>query len=80
MASQVSLQIRQQETNVEARRQQVEQAKAQLNTAELNLSYTEVRAPYDGFVTKRNVQTGTGSGRQLALFAGVARYLGNRQL
>ncbi|MHC3773176.1 HlyD family secretion protein [Pantoea agglomerans] len=59
VASQVALQIRQQETNVEARQQQVEQAKAQLNTADLNLSYTQVRAPYDGFVTKRNVQLGT---------------------
>lgn len=59
VASQIQLQIRQQETNVEARQQQVEQAKAQLNTANLNLSYTEVRAPYDGFVTKRNVQVGT---------------------
>jgi len=59
VASQVQLQIRQQETNVEARQQQVEQAKAQLNTADLNLSYTQVRAPYDGFITKRNVQVGT---------------------
>lgn len=59
VASQVQLQIRQQETNVEARQQQVEQARAQLNTADLNLSYTQVRAPYDGFVTKRNVQLGT---------------------
>lgn len=59
VASQVALQIRQQETNVEARQSQVEQAQAQLNTANLNLAYTEVRAPYDGFVTKRNVQVGT---------------------
>ncbi|PIJ48844.1 multidrug export protein EmrA [Erwinia sp. OLTSP20] len=59
VASQVELQIRQQQTNVEARQQQVEQAKAQLNTALLNLSYSEVRAPYDGFVTKRNVNQGT---------------------
>lgn len=59
VASQIQLQIRQQETNVEARQQQVAQAQAQLNTANLNLSYTEVRAPYDGFVTKRNVQVGT---------------------
>nr|MBA2815042.1 Multidrug resistance protein MdtN [Candidatus Pantoea persica] len=53
----VALQIRQQETNVEARQRQVEQA--QRNTAELNLSWMQVRAPYDGFVTKRNVQLGT---------------------
>lgn len=59
VASQVALQIRQQETNVEARRQQVTQAKAQLETAELNLSYTRVTAPYTGFVTKRNVDQGS---------------------
>lgn len=59
VAEQVKLQIRQQETNVEARQRQVEQARAQLQTAELNLSYTEVRAPFDGYVTKRNVQLGT---------------------
>lgn len=59
VAEQVKLQIRQQETNVEARQRQVEQARAQLQTAELNLSYTQVRAPFDGYVTKRNVQLGT---------------------
>lgn len=59
VAAQVGLQIRQAETNVEARQQQVEQAKAQLETAALNLSYADVRAPYDGFVTMRNVQLGT---------------------
>lgn len=59
VASQVTLQIRLQEANVEARRQQVQQAQAQLENAELNLSYTQVRAPYEGFVTKRNVQLGT---------------------
>ncbi|PKH20908.1 multidrug export protein EmrA [Enterobacterales bacterium CwR94] len=59
VASQITLQIRQQETNVEARRSQVKQAQAQLDTAKLNASYTEVRAPYDGFITKRNVQMGS---------------------
>lgn len=59
VASQVALQIRQQETRVEACQSQVDQAQAQLNTASLNLSYTEVRAPYDGFISKRNVQPGT---------------------
>jgi len=57
---------------VEARQQQVEQAQAQLNTAELNLSYTEVRAPYDGFVTKRNVQLGTLVQAGSALFSLVS--------
>ncbi len=59
IASQVALQIRQQETNVEARQQQVSQAEAQLETANLNLSYTRVVAPYSGFITKRNVELGS---------------------
>ncbi len=72
VASQVKLQIRQQETNVEARARQVEQAKAQLETTELNLSYTEVRAPFDGFVTLRNVQLGSLVQAGTALFSVVS--------
>ncbi|MBB1200016.1 HlyD family secretion protein [Enterobacteriaceae bacterium 89] len=72
VADQVQLQIRQQETNVEARERQVDQAKAQLATADLNLSYTEVRAPFDGFVTKRNVQLGTLVQAGTALFSLVS--------
>ncbi|WP_435929657.1 HlyD family secretion protein [Dryocola sp. BD613] len=72
VASQVKLQIRQQGTNVEARARQVEQAKAQLETAELNLSYTEVRAPFDGFVTLRNVQLGSLVQAGTALFSVVS--------
>lgn len=59
IAAQVQLQIRLAEANVEARQQQIEQAKAQLETANLNLSYADVRAPFDGYVTKRNVQLGS---------------------
>lgn len=72
VASQIALQIRQQKANVEARQSQVQQAQAQLNTANLNLSYTEVRAPYDGFVTKRNVQVGTLVQAGSALFSLVS--------
>ncbi|EPE7488379.1 HlyD family secretion protein [Cronobacter universalis] len=72
VAEQVQLQIRQQETNVEARQSQVAQARAQLKTAELNLSYTEVRAPFDGYVTKRNVQNGTLVQAGSALFSLVS--------
>ncbi|EOV0648299.1 HlyD family secretion protein [Cronobacter turicensis] len=72
VAEQVQLQIRQQETNVEARQSQVAQARAQLQTAELNLSYTEVRAPFDGSVTKRNVQNGTLVQAGSALFSIVS--------
>ena len=35
---------------------QVKQAEAQLAQADLNLGYTEIRAPSDGFVTQRSVQ------------------------
>jgi len=45
--------------DVDERRRQVEQAQAQLEQARLNLSYCEVRAPSDGWITKRNVQLGT---------------------
>ncbi|SHN81390.1 HlyD family secretion protein [Bradyrhizobium erythrophlei] len=37
---------------------QVEQAQARLDQANLNLSWTQVAAPQDGWVTKRNVETG----------------------
>jgi membrane fusion protein, multidrug efflux system len=58
-ASLVPQQISQALATVEERRQQVEQAGAQVEAAALNLSYTELRAPADGWVTKRNVQYGT---------------------
>lgn len=38
---------------------QIDQAKAKLDQALLNLSYTIVTAPQDGWVTKRNVEVGT---------------------
>ena len=47
------------QATVEERRQDVHQAEAQVEAAALNLSYTELRAPADGWVTKRNVQYGT---------------------
>ncbi|HTZ80260.1 MAG TPA: HlyD family secretion protein [Stellaceae bacterium] len=37
---------------------QVKQAAAQLAQAELNLGYTVIRAPQDGWVTRRNVEVG----------------------
>ncbi|MBU9204031.1 HlyD family secretion protein [Burkholderia multivorans] len=58
-ASLVPQQIRQAETVVEERRQQVLQARAQLEQAELNLAYCTMRAPSDGWVTRRNVQLGS---------------------
>ncbi len=58
-AALVPQQIRQAEATVEERKQAVNQAKAQAEAAALNVSYTELRAPADGWVTKRNVQYGT---------------------
>jgi membrane fusion protein (multidrug efflux system) len=58
-ASLVPQQISQAQAAVDERREQVHQAQAQVEAAALNLSYTELRAPADGWVTKRNVQYGT---------------------
>ena len=58
VAELVPEQIRQASSAVEERLAQVAQAQAQLVQADLNLSYTEVRAPSDGFVTQRSVQLG----------------------
>jgi membrane fusion protein (multidrug efflux system) len=58
-ASLVQQQIRQAVAAVEERRQQVDQARAQVEQAELNLSWCDVRAPSDGWITRRNVQLGT---------------------
>ncbi|HEX3915177.1 MAG TPA: HlyD family secretion protein [Steroidobacteraceae bacterium] len=38
---------------------QVHQAESQLAQADLNLSYTEIRSPSDGFITMRSVQRGS---------------------
>ncbi|MBI0330891.1 HlyD family secretion protein [Burkholderia plantarii] len=58
-AALVPQQIRTVEATIEQRRQQVLAARAQRETAELNLSYCEIRAPSDGWVTRRNVQLGS---------------------
>jgi membrane fusion protein, multidrug efflux system len=58
-ASLVPQQIATVVATVEERRQQVRQAEAQVEAAQLNLGYTELRAPADGWITKRNVQYGT---------------------
>jgi membrane fusion protein (multidrug efflux system) len=56
--SPVPQQIGQSETQVKQLKGQVEQAHAQLDQAELNLSWTIVTAPQDGWVTRRNVEKG----------------------
>jgi membrane fusion protein (multidrug efflux system) len=58
IASLVPEQIQQAADTVAERTAQVDQAVAQLAQANLNLSYTEVRSPTDGFVTLRSVQLG----------------------
>jgi membrane fusion protein (multidrug efflux system) len=50
--------IAQAEAQVKQLEGQVVEAKAALDQAELNLSYTRVTAPHDGWVTKRNVEQG----------------------
>jgi len=51
--------IEQAETQVRQLEAQAAQAQAQLDAAELNVGYTELRAPQDGWVTRRNVEFGT---------------------
>lgn len=46
-------------STVAERAAQVQQAEAQLAQANLNLGYTEVRSPSDGFITMRSVQLGS---------------------
>lgn len=58
-ASLVPQEIRSAVASVEQRRQQVNAAEAQLDTARLNLAWCDVRAPSDGWVTRRNVQYGS---------------------
>jgi membrane fusion protein (multidrug efflux system) len=74
-ASLVQQQIRQAVAAVEERRQQVDQARAQLEQAELNLSWCQVRAPSDGWITRRNVQVGTYLQPGASLFSIVAPQL-----
>jgi membrane fusion protein (multidrug efflux system) len=52
-------QIQQAVNAVTERMAAVRQANAQLEQADLNLSYTEVHSPSDGFITLRSVQLGT---------------------
>jgi membrane fusion protein (multidrug efflux system) len=59
IASLVPQQIVQAALTVTQREAAVQQAQAQLDQANLNLSYTEVRAPSDGFITMRSAQLGS---------------------
>ena len=57
-AEPVPQQIGQADAQVGQQKGQTEQAKARLDQAELNLSWTVVTAPQDGWITKRNVEMG----------------------
>ena len=50
--------IGQQDEQVSELDGEVKQAQAQLAQAELNLSYTNIVAPQDGWITKRNIEVG----------------------
>jgi membrane fusion protein, multidrug efflux system len=59
IAGLVPEQIQQAMNAVTEKTAQVQQAESQLQQADLNLSYTEIRSPSDGFITMRSVQRGT---------------------
>jgi membrane fusion protein, multidrug efflux system len=56
--SPVQQRIEQVDAQVIQNRGQIEQAQAQLDKANLNLDWTVVTAPQDGWITKRNVEVG----------------------
>jgi membrane fusion protein (multidrug efflux system) len=58
VAALVPEQIQQAATAVTEREAQLKAAVAQLDQANLNLGYTEIRAPADGFITLRTAQLG----------------------
>jgi membrane fusion protein (multidrug efflux system) len=58
-ASLVDQTIKAAEDTVGERQAQLRQAQASLDQAAVNFSYTEIRAPADGWITQRNVDTGT---------------------
>lgn len=47
------------EDTVQQRQAQLEQAQANLSQAEVSLSYNRIRAPQDGWITRRNVELGS---------------------
>lgn len=57
-ADTVPQQLAAREAALQSAEAQVQQAEASVRTAELNLSYTKVYAPADGWVTQRSVEVG----------------------
>ncbi len=58
IATPVAQRIGQADANVQQQSGQVGEAQAKLDQASLNLSWTTVAAPQDGWITKRNVEVG----------------------
>jgi membrane fusion protein (multidrug efflux system) len=50
--------IQQAESTISTQRSLIQQKKAVLKTSELNLDYTRIYAPADGYITKRSVEVG----------------------
>ena len=69
------------ESQVGQSKGQIEQAQARLDQADLNLTWTVVEAPQDGWITKRNVEMGNyvAPGQQI-IHDRRAGSLGHRQL
>ncbi len=68
----VALDVAQGEAQVRQLQAQVAQAQAQLDQAQLNLSYTTVVAPQDGWVTQRRVERGNYAQVGAAIFSIVS--------
>jgi membrane fusion protein (multidrug efflux system) len=57
-AQSAPVQVAQSSSRAEASRADAEKSRAEAAQAALNLSYTKIRAPADGYVTKKNVEPG----------------------
>ena len=68
VAGLVTEQLRQAAATVQQRAASVDEAEAALTQANLNVGYTEIRAPADGFITKRSVQLGSYLGAGTTMF------------
>ncbi len=59
------------EKQSQAQKARIDLAKARLNQAKLNLSYTTITSPTDGFVTRKKIEAGVMVSRGQALFTVV---------
>ncbi|HUO53360.1 MAG TPA: HlyD family secretion protein, partial [Rhodoblastus sp.] len=76
-ASPVPQRVGEVETAIGQLQGQIEQARARLDQADLNLGWTEIKAPQDGWITKRNVEIGNtvAPGQQLFAIVGTERWV-----